>query len=175
MTLLLTFNIWRCVFPRFSKRLKPFIEITDHWDSQESKQTSNWPMACKHFSNRQTEKKLENKQFWKLFRIRQTSPLISVGYGTQTPSSITGKAIGGFCAIVGVFILTLPVPIVVNSFASYYKNRLWRNEVAHKRSARAAQQAELVKEMLFNGNGNGTGPNSPRKTSIKSGDGSEGT
>ena len=53
-----------------------------------------------------------------------------VGYGTQTPSSITGKAIGGFCAIVGVFILTLPVPIVVNSFASYYKNRLWRNEVS---------------------------------------------
>ena len=62
----------------------------------------------------------------------------SVGYGTQTPQSITGKAIGGFCAIVGVFILTLPVPIVVNSFASYYKNRLWRNEVAHKRSVRAA-------------------------------------
>ena len=74
-----------------------------------------------------------------------------VGYGTQTPQSITGKAIGGFCAIVGVFILTLPVPIVVNSFASYYKNRLWRNEVAHKRSVRAAEQAELVKELFVNG------------------------
>lgn len=95
---------------------------------------------------------------------------ISVGYGTQTPQSITGKAIGGFCAIVGVFILTLPVPIVVNSFASYYKNRLWRNEVAHKRSARAAQQTELVKEMLFNGNG--TVPNSPKKS--LNGDVSEG-
>ena len=45
----------------------------------------------------------------------------SVGYGTQTPASLTGKAIGGVCAVVGVFILTLPVPIVVNSFASYYK------------------------------------------------------
>ena len=74
-----------------------------------------------------------------------------MGYGTQTPQSITGKAIGGFCAIVGVFILTLPVPIVVNSFASYYKNRLWRNEVAHKRSVRAAEQAELVKELFVNG------------------------
>ena len=73
-----------------------------------------------------------------------------MGYGTQTPQSITGKAIGGFCAIVGVFILTLPVPIVVNSFASYYKNRLWRNEVAHKRSVRAAEQAELVKELFVN-------------------------
>ena len=39
---------------------------------------------------------------------------------------------------------------MVNSFASYYKNRLWRNEVAHKRSVRAAEQAELVKELFVN-------------------------
>ena len=58
-----------------------------------------------------------------------TTSSFAVGYGTQSPSSITGKAIGGLCALIGVFILTLPVPIVVNSFASYYKNRLWRNEV----------------------------------------------
>jgi hypothetical protein len=31
---------------------------------------------------------------------------------------------GGLCALSGVFILTLPIPIVVNSFAQYYKNRL---------------------------------------------------
>ena len=37
--------------------------------------------------------------------------------------------VGGFCALSGVFILTLPIPIVVNSFAMYYKNRLWRTEV----------------------------------------------
>ena len=42
---------------------------------------------------------------------------------------LLGKLIGGFCALSGVFILTLPIPIVVNSFAQFYKNRLWRNEV----------------------------------------------
>ena len=42
----------------------------------------------------------------------------------------SGKLIGGFCALSGVFILTLPIPIVVNSFAQFYKNRLWRNEVS---------------------------------------------
>ena len=36
----------------------------------------------------------------------------------------------------GTFILTLPIPIVVNSFANYYKNRLWRNEVAVKKEIR---------------------------------------
>ena len=40
--------------------------------------------------------------------------------------------VGGFCALSGVFILTLPIPIVVNSFAMYYKNRLWRTEVSQK-------------------------------------------
>ena len=41
-----------------------------------------------------------------------------------------GKVFGGLCAILGVFTLTLPIPIVVNSFAGFYKNRLWRNEVS---------------------------------------------
>ena len=43
---------------------------------------------------------------------------------------------GGLCAIVGVFTLTLPIPIVVNSFAGFYKSRLWRNEVAQKKRLR---------------------------------------
>ena len=43
--------------------------------------------------------------------------------------------------------------IVVNSFASYYKNRLWRNEVAHKRRHRAEEQAKLVKEILISNSG----------------------
>ena len=37
------------------------------------------------------------------------------------PRTYLGKLIGGFTAISGIFILTLPIPIVVNSFASYYK------------------------------------------------------
>ena len=48
--------------------------------------------------------------------------------------------VGGLCALVGVFILTLPIPIVVNSFASYYKNRLWRNEVSMKKRERIREQ-----------------------------------
>jgi hypothetical protein len=40
------------------------------------------------------------------------------------------------CAIFGIFTLILPIPIVVNSFSGFYKNRLWRNEVAAKRKER---------------------------------------
>ena len=56
--------------------------------------------------------------------------------GTTTPMSGFGKFIGGFCAVFGAFIITLPVPIVVNSFGNFYKTRLWRSEVALKRRER---------------------------------------
>ena len=64
-----------------------------------------------------------------------------------------GKMFGGLCAIVGVFTLTLPIPIVVNSFAVFYKNRLWRNEVEHKKKemtkAMAAEKKEMEKMMMM--------------------------
>ena len=59
---------------------------------------------------------------------------------------IIGKLIGGCCALSGIFILTLPIPIVVNSFASFYKNRLWRNEVEHKKLEITKQLAAQKKE-----------------------------
>ena len=58
--------------------------------------------------------------------------------------------LGGLCALGGIFILTLPIPIVVNSFASYYKNRLWRNEVAYKKRQRARKRKEM--ELLMRDN-----------------------
>jgi hypothetical protein len=49
----------------------------------------------------------------------------------------TGKLVGGFCALCGTFILTLPIPIVVNSFSQTYNNRVWRNQVAEKKRQQA--------------------------------------
>lgn len=85
--------------------------------------------------------------------------LTTVGYDLN-PVTMLGKVTGGFCALLGVFILTLPIPIVVNSFASYYKNRLWRNEVAMKKRQRilekqqrdgAANPMEIPLDELGNG------------------------
>ena len=49
--------------------------------------------------------------------------------------------------MVGVFTLTLPIPIVVNSFAGCYKNRLWRNEVAHKKRLRIKELEDANEEV----------------------------
>ena len=39
--------------------------------------------------------------------------ITKVGYELN-PKTLLGKLIGGFCALSGIFILTLPIPIVVN-------------------------------------------------------------
>ena len=39
--------------------------------------------------------------------------LTTVGYEVN-PGTVFGKIIGGMCALSGIFILTLPIPIVVN-------------------------------------------------------------
>ena len=41
--------------------------------------------------------------------------------------------------------MTLPIPIVVNSFAGFYKNRLWRNEVAQKKRLRLEEKKRRSK------------------------------
>jgi len=44
--------------------------------------------------------------------------ITTVGHDLN-PNSFLGKLVGGFCALCGIFIMTLPVPIVVNSFTRY--------------------------------------------------------
>ena len=71
--------------------------------------------------------------------------ITTVGYDVQ-PTTVMGKLIGGFCAMTGIFILTLPIPIVVNSFATFYNNRMWRTEVEQRKRERTLQINEELRK-----------------------------
>ena len=62
-----------------------------------------------------------------------------------------GKFVGGLTALVGIFTITLPIPIVVNSFAGFYKNRLWRNKVASKKRQRVQKERAMFERRLSKG------------------------
>ena len=49
------------------------------------------------------------------------------------PTTNFGQLIGGCCALMGTFIISLPIPIVVNSFTRLYNNQIWRGEVSQRR------------------------------------------
>ena len=59
--------------------------------------------------------------------------LTTVGDDRKYPNSNFGQLIAGSCAVMGTFIITLPIPIVVNSFARCYRNQVWRGEVSQRR------------------------------------------
>ena len=53
--------------------------------------------------------------------------MTTVGYGDYVPRTLAGKLIGGACAVNGVLIVAMVVPVVVNNFEFFYKrDRIWR-------------------------------------------------
>ena len=85
-------------------------------------------------------------QSFRLFQIDIYCLFFICFLGTSTPISGFGRFIGGITALFGVFTITLPVPIVVNSFSNFYKTRLWRSEVAIKRRDRLIHTNNSTKE-----------------------------
>merc|ERR1711862_424239 len=81
--------------------------------------------------------------------------LTSLGYGDFWPQSILGKIVGSMCAVCGVLVMALPIPIVVDNFADYYSEQkkleaLELKAEAHAKDlvAKAEQDALAARNLL---------------------------
>ncbi|XP_052820051.1 potassium voltage-gated channel subfamily B member 2-like [Mya arenaria] len=87
------------------------------------------------------------------------STLTTVGYGDVTPTTLYGRLIGGICAVSGVVVMAISIPVFVKTFmllyayAVLYKKSLHKPEDTHRYIHRIGRQnAAALQKQLNNSN-----------------------
>ncbi len=58
--------------------------------------------------------------------------MTTVGYGDVYPRTSFGYVVGAFCAVCGVLLLALTIPVLSNNFALFYLHARTRDDIANK-------------------------------------------
>ena len=74
--------------------------------------------------------------------------MTTLGYGDMTPRTALGYLVGSLCAVAGVLVLALPVPVIVNNFAVYYNHAQARLKLPKKQRKTLVGAADALKTQL---------------------------
>lgn len=55
--------------------------------------------------------------------------MTTLGYGDIVPVTPVGYIVGGMCALCGLIFMALPIPVIVNSFTTFYAHAKAREKL----------------------------------------------
>ncbi|XP_056015920.1 potassium voltage-gated channel subfamily A member 6-like [Ostrea edulis] len=78
--------------------------------------------------------------------------MTTVGYGDMYPTSVVGRILGGLCAIYGVLMFSMTVPIFVNTFHSLYQYAVFTDMNSRKDKRKNKTPAIITTGFIENEN-----------------------